>query len=181
MHMNRRRISMFSGWRLLPVLWAGVGLLLAINILAAAAEDKESKIVRPQVLADFEDQQAVKIRADECEATRVPFGGGHALEIVTQAAASWPGVLIEPSQGKWDLSPFDAVEMDVTNPQDAAVRVLLSVNNPGVDGQKNNNTESVTVPPQSKAVLTVPFGMWHGTSGHTVRPQKHRLGQSIAR
>ena len=58
--------------------------------------------------------------------------------------------------------------MDVANPQDVPVRVLLSVNNPGADGQNNNNTESVTVPPKGKAVLTVPFGMWHGSPGHNL-------------
>ncbi len=166
--MNLQQSFKFRCWRLPPVFWAGLGLLFAINMSVVAAEDKDDKIVPPLVLADFEAEQAVKIRADECEAKIVPLNGGHALEIVTQAAASWPGVLIEPRQGKWDLSPFDAVQMDVVNPQDVGVRVLLSVNNPGADGQKNNNTESVIVLPNSKAVLVVPFGMWHGTSGHNL-------------
>lgn len=142
----RRNIKIRS-WQFAVVFWTVIGLLFTSNIMAAAAEEK---IVRPQVLVDFEDQQAIKIQANECEVKRVTANGGHALEIVTQAAASWPGVLIEPRQGKWDLSRFDAVEMDVSNPQDAAVRVLLSVNNPGADGQKNNNTESVTVPPRTR-------------------------------
>ncbi|MGD0383565.1 MAG: cellulase family glycosylhydrolase [Thermoguttaceae bacterium] len=120
------------------------------------------------MLADFEDHQAVKLNPNEAEIRSVPVGGGHALEITTQAAASWPGVIIELNKGKWDLSRFDAVEMDVDNPQDAAVRVLLSINNPGADGEKNNNTESVIVPPRAKAVLTVPFGMWHGNPVHNL-------------
>ena len=99
----------------------------------------------------------------QAKAARVPWEDGHSLQITTEADASWPGVLIEPRQGKWDLSPFDAVEMDVRNPQDVAVRVLLSINNPGADGQKHCNTESVTVSPRGKAVLVVPFGMWHGS------------------
>jgi aryl-phospho-beta-D-glucosidase BglC (GH1 family) len=73
---------------------------------------------------------------------------------------------MEPRQGPWDLSGFDAVEMDVRNLDDVPVRVLLSINNPGADGQKNCNTESVTVSERGKAVLVVPFGMWHGASGH---------------
>ena len=158
------RINMkIPGLWLQPVFWIVVGLLSAANISAVAAEDK---IPRPRMLVDFEDSQAVKLIPNEAEARSVPVGGGHALEITTQAAASWPGVLIEPSKGKWDVSRFDAVEMDVDNPQDAPVRVLLSINNPGAEGQNNNNTESVTVPPRAKAVLTVPFGMWHGNPGH---------------
>jgi aryl-phospho-beta-D-glucosidase BglC (GH1 family) len=166
MKIDMGQRSKIRDWRLPTFFLVGVGLLLAINFSAAAANDNEIKSVPPIKLADFENQQAVKIRADQSEAKLASVEGGHALEIVTQAEASWPGVFIEPRQGKWDLSPFDAVEMDVSNPQDAPVRVLLSINNLNADGQKKNNTESVTVPPRGKAVLVVPFGMWHGTSGH---------------
>jgi endoglucanase len=163
--MNWRRRLKIPCWILSPIFCTVFGLVLSSNIFAAPAEDKTP---RPQVLADFEDHQAVKLNPNEAEIRSVPVGGGHALEITTQAAASWPGVIIELNKGKWDLSRFDAVEMDVDNPQDAAVRVLLSINNPGADGEKNNNTESVIVPPRAKAVLTVPFGMWHGNPVHNL-------------
>jgi aryl-phospho-beta-D-glucosidase BglC (GH1 family) len=117
---------------------------------------------------DFEDAQAVKLQPMQAQAARVTSDGGHALEIVTEAGASWPGVLIEPREGKWDLSGFDAVKMDVSNPQDVPVRVLLCINNPGAEGQLNNNAEAVIVPPRDKAVLVVPFGIWHGSSGHVL-------------
>ena len=115
---------------------------------------------------DFKDARAVKLQPMQAQAIQVPWDGGHALQITTEATASWPGVLIEPREGKWDLSAMEGVKMDVRNPQDVAVRVLLSVNNPGADGQNNCNTESVTVPPRGKAVLVVPFGMWHGSPNH---------------
>ena len=98
----------------------------------------------------------------QSETTKVPLDGGQALQITTEAAASWPGVLIEPAAGKWDLSDFDAVEVDIQNPQDVPVRVLLSVNNPGADGRHHCNTASVIVPRRGKATLVVPFGTWHG-------------------
>jgi endoglucanase len=118
------------------------------------------------MLADFEDATAVKLQPGQAKAERVAADGGHALRITTEAAASWPGVVIEPRAGKWDLSEFDAVEMDVRNPQDAAVRVLLGINNPGADGRRNCNVESVNVPARGKAALTVPFGSWHGETNH---------------
>jgi aryl-phospho-beta-D-glucosidase BglC (GH1 family) len=153
--------------RLTCVLWAAIALpWMALS--AIAADIDEAQKLPPKVIADFENQQAVKIRADQCRAKIVPSDGGHALEIVTQAAASWPGALVEPDSRKWDLSPFDAVAMDVANLEDVPVRVLLSVNNPGAEGEKNNNTESVTVQPKGRAVLNVPFGMWHGSSGHNL-------------
>ena len=140
---------------------ATVGAFIAVFAAAAIAVAAE-KAAGPRVLVDFEDAAAVKLQPAQAKAERVAADGGHALQITTEAAASWPGVLIEPRAGKWDLGDFDAVEMDVRNPQDVAVRVLLSINNPGADGQRNCNAESVNVPARGKAVLSVPFGSWHG-------------------
>lgn len=43
----------------------------------------------------------------------VESGKRAALEIATEADAPYPSVYIEPASGKWDLSAFDGVEMDV--------------------------------------------------------------------
>ena len=163
--MNQRQKLTIQSWRLFTAVWMIFSLLLATSILSAAETEKP---VKPKVFVDFEDQQAVKLRPNEAQAGIVSVDGGHALEITTEAAASWPGVLIESRDGKWDLSGFDVVKMDISNPQDEAVRVLLSINNPGAEGQRNNNSESVNVLPHDKGVLVVPFGMWHGTSGHAL-------------
>jgi len=152
-------------WKWLPAAFLGFNLVAAAMVLVTEAAEGP---VGPRVVVDFEDADAVRLRPSQAKAARVAVDAGHALEIATEASASWPGVFIEPRQGKWDLSRFEAVEIDVRNPQDVAVRVLLSINNPGADGQRNCNTESVTVPPRGKAVLAVPFGMWHGSPGHTL-------------
>ncbi|MCL4207202.1 MAG: cellulase family glycosylhydrolase [Pirellulaceae bacterium] len=152
-----------KSWLILPA------LTVALATFAQPPGSTQAAVpAKPKLLVDFEDPQAVRVGPNQVEATRVASNGGHALQITTAAAAPYPGVLLEPREGPWDLSGFDAVEMDIHNPQDAAVRVLLSVNNPGADGQKNCNTESVSVPPRSKAVLSVPFGMWHGSPGHAL-------------
>jgi aryl-phospho-beta-D-glucosidase BglC (GH1 family) len=145
---------------------AALTCLIVFTVVVAPSARAAENATRPRLLVDFGDARAVKLRPMQAQTIQAPWDGGHALQITTEAAASWPGVLIEPRAGKWNLSGFDAVEMDVRNPQDVAVRVLLSVNNPGADGQKNCNTESVTVPPRGKAVLVVPFGMWHGSPNH---------------
>jgi len=150
--------------------WACVAALAAAAVTAAAGAEGRTK--KPRVIVDFEDAQAVRLSPGQAQATRVSSAGGHALQITTDAKASWPGVLIEPRQGPWDLSGFDAVEMDVRNLDDVPVRVLLTINNPGADGQKNCNTESVTIEERGHGVLVVPFGMWHGSSGHTLDLKK---------
>ena len=121
-----------------------------------------------RAIVDFKDASALRIRADRAETAAVSVDGGRGLQITTDAEADWPAVVIEPSAGKWDLSGFDAVEMDVRNPQDVAVRVLLCLNNPGADGRKHCNVESAIVPPRDRATLAVPFGTWHGDLGHPI-------------
>ena len=140
-----------------------VGVVLTVLADEVVGGDKP---LAPRVLADLEDANAVTLRPHQAEVTRVPLGGGHALQITSEAVAPWPGVFVEPRGGKWDLHGFDAVEADVHNPQDVPVRVLLSINNPGADGRKACNTESATVPPGGRAKLVVPFGSWHGSPGH---------------
>jgi endoglucanase len=136
--------------------------------VVVAAPVTAGEAAKPRVLGDFEDAAAVRLEASQAEAVRVPAAGGHALRITTEAGASWPGVRILPPEGVWDLSGMDAVEMDVRNPQDVPVRVLLGIHNPGSDGQHHCSVESVAVPPRGKAVLTVPFGMWHGNFGDPI-------------
>ena len=55
--------------------------------------------------------------------------------------------------------------MDVVNPQDFQVRVLLAINNPGSDGVHHCNVESATIKAHGKGKVAVPFGNWHGSSG----------------
>ena len=96
MYTDLKQKSKIQDWRWPAVFCAVIGLLSTSNLLTAAEDDNEVKNVPPKMLADFEDQQAVKIRADECEAKIVPSMGGHALAITTQAAASWPGASSNP-------------------------------------------------------------------------------------
>jgi len=155
---------LLADWRQTTV-WAVAALAAAVSCAAAHAAERPRA---PLVLVDFEDPAAVRRNPMQAKAEFVPAGGGRALRITTEAEASYPGVLFEPRKGKWDLSRFDAVKMDVRNPQDVPVRVLLSVNNPNADGRRHCNTESVSVPPGGRATLVVPFGMWHGDPGHPI-------------
>ncbi len=112
--------------------------------IVRAADDNAP---RPRVLVDFADPQAFTLHPEQAEAAIVPSKSGPVLQVTTDAKASWPGVSIFPRDGKWDLAKFDRVEMGVINPQDVPVKVLLNVNNPGADGNRNCNVAAVTVPP----------------------------------
>lgn len=144
------------------------GTAVAASVLAPAIAVAASPADQPRTIVDFENMGDVTLDRAQAEAEVVPAADGKALEITTDEAASWPGVYIKPRQGKWDLTGYDAVAMDVGNPGEASVRVLLSINNPGADGQRHCNTASVAVPPRGKAVLTVPFGTWHGETNRPI-------------
>jgi aryl-phospho-beta-D-glucosidase BglC (GH1 family) len=138
----------------------------AMACLAAAAQAAAAS--PPRVIVDFKRGGDVSLRPAGAKATLLTVPGGRALQIVTEASPKWPSVYIQPRAGKWDLSGFDAVETDIVNPEERPVRVLLSVCNPGSDGRNGCNTESVTVPGRGRAKLTVPFGNWHGETGHDI-------------
>jgi aryl-phospho-beta-D-glucosidase BglC (GH1 family) len=149
-----------NGWL---SLWLGIIAAMALGTPATAFCDGSA---RSRVIVDFKNIQSDALRPMQAKAKIVRIDGRRALEITTEATASWPGVLIQPRNGKWDLSGFDSLEMEVQNPQDVPVRVLLSVNNPGADGRHRCNTASVNVPRRGKATLVLPFGTWHGEPGH---------------
>jgi len=123
---------------------------------------------RPLVLVDFSDASTVKLLPNQAQSQRVPLNNGHALQVTTDAKAQWPTVQFEPKDGKWNLSDFDAAAVDIENPEDSPVRVLMNVNNPGADGQHHCSTDAVTVPARGKATLTVPFGLWYGDPSHPI-------------
>ncbi len=143
----------------------------AIAVMAAVSMADGSARM-PLTMVDFENAESVRLTVGQAQSALTRCQGGHALQITTDAKADWPGVLIEPCQGAWDLSGHDAVEMDIRNLDDVPVRVLLAINNQGSDGTHNCNVESVMVSERGEAVLSVPFGMWHGTSGHQLDLKK---------
>lgn len=128
--------------------------------------------LKARVLVDFEDPAAIRLSSGQAQAAIVAAAGGHALEIKTDAKADWPSVNIEPASGPWDLTGFDGCEIDVVNPEDVPVRVLLCINNPGSDGMNRCNCESATIDARGKGTVVVPFGMWHGESGKTLDLKK---------
>jgi len=127
---------------------------------AGAAEPQQ------RIIATFENSENINLQGYRAQFRRVASGSGHQLQITTEGDADYPSVEIKANDGPWDLRGFHAVCADVVNPQDHAVRVLLSVNNPGANGRERCNVESVTVAGGGKATLRVPFGVWHGEKGH---------------
>lgn len=114
-------------------------------------------------LVDFDDAAKIKLVPYRARANIVKVEGGSALEMINDAGADYPNVRIEPTMGVWDLTGCEWVLADVQNPQDVPLRVLVSVNNPGADGQNKCSVASATIGPRETGIVTVPLGIWHGS------------------
>ncbi len=166
MSRQQRRQTALATFRfLIP---SRTGLMFWAMAVLCVAPAMGQQAANPRVVIDFESADAITLHPAQARGECVEDDGDHALRIETEAAASWPGVLIKPKQDCWDLSEYDTIKMDVRNPEDVPVRVLLCVNNPGADGRNKCNTGSVQVPAQGRATLALPFGTWHGDTGHPI-------------
>jgi len=78
-----------------------------------------------------------------------------ALRVETGHSKQWPGITLKAPAGKWDLSKYEYVSIDIRNIANEPVTVYCRVDNPGADGNKNCVTESITVQSQAAEKLSV--------------------------
>jgi len=136
--------------------------------LGFAQDVVTDQVVSSRMVVDFETDKDIKIVAGLLKGRVVTVGDGRALEIESEAQGDYPWTMIEPVSGRWNLGEYDAILMDVQNLADTALRVLLRINDPGVNGRECRNTESVTIAAKRNGVLSVPYGSWHGSPGHAL-------------
>lgn len=124
-------------------------MVMAVLLAAAGA----AKGQEPRVLFDFPPgfDPSVVIASD-AKATVTDAGG---LRIETGQKSQWPGVTLKAPQGKWDLSPYEYITLDVVNRGGSPVTVYCRVDNPGADGTSHCVTEQVSVSPGALQTLKV--------------------------
>jgi outer membrane protein assembly factor BamB len=113
-----------------------LGVLAALCVVhSARAVERtapEEATHRPRVLFDFEDdfdQRRVKVR--DAAVGLVRGADGVALQVRTGHSRSWPGITLTPSKGRWDLSGFTHVTMDVKNTGCGDMRISGRLDGPG--------------------------------------------------
>ncbi len=85
----------------------------------------------------------------------VTLRGGGVLCIETGHSKPWPGITLKAPAGKWDLSEYEYVSIDVKNNGTEQVTVNCRVDNPGADGSKNCVTDSIALNPKAAGTLVV--------------------------
>jgi hypothetical protein len=109
-----------------------------------------------KVLFDFENGFAPgKVPATDTRVTLAESAGNHVLRMETGHKADWPGITLKALSGRWDLSKYSLIEMDVKNAGSSSVTVNLRVDNEGADGSNNCNNGHVSLPPGEKGTLRV--------------------------
>lgn len=113
------------------------------------------------------------VRAGQAEQTLFDFGPGFQPGVVQESDAKvavtangtlsirtghetpWPGVTLKASDGKWDLSIYETIAMEVRNPTNLEITVFCRVDNPGADGAEHCVTDSIRLSPNAAGTLTV--------------------------
>ncbi len=80
---------------------------------------------------------------------------GKALMVVTGREYEWPGVTLKAPGGRWDLSPFERILLDVKNVGVAKVNVQCRVDGPLSDSEPYSLDGDVSLAPGEKRTLTV--------------------------
>jgi len=94
-----------------------------------------------QVLFDF--NKSFDLDTVITNDARITFSDGGTLRIKTGTKQNWPGITLKAPAGKWDLSKYEYITVDVKNIDTKPVRVYCRVDNPGADGSNNCVTESM--------------------------------------
>ncbi len=77
------------------------------------------------------------------------------LRIETGTKHNWPGITLKAPEGKWDLSKYEYITIDIKNIDTKPVTVSCRVDNPGADGRNNCVTESISLNPNKSETLKV--------------------------
>lgn len=108
---------------------------------------------QPLTLFDFARDSAIDLVVTND--ARVTLSRPGRLRVETGHEDRWPGITLKAPKGKWDLSKYEYVSLQVTNISDEAVTVHCRVDNPGADGNKNCVTDNVTLSGRHKGALAV--------------------------
>ncbi|MGE5293205.1 MAG: beta-galactosidase [Solirubrobacterales bacterium] len=124
-----------------------------LTILSAAATTQAKEAGRSAVLFDFgAGFDAAGVATSDAKATVTSAG---ALRIDLGHKEPWPGVTLKAPGGKWDLSAYEYISLDVANRSAEPLSVHCRVDNPGADGTNHCVTDQVALDPGTSQTLTV--------------------------
>ena len=86
------------------------------GVLVCASAVLSAEVLAEQVLFDFDKDFDVRtVKTQDAKVSLTARDGGRALRIATGRKVTWPGITLAAPAGRWDLSPFEHVALDVSN------------------------------------------------------------------
>ncbi len=126
-----------------------VSSILANTLVVMSASQDSQSLVLFDFKQDFDTGSVITSDA------KVTLSPNKALRVETGHKNQWPGITLKAPAGKWDLSKYEYVSIDVKNPGTKPVTVSCRVDNPGADGRKNCVTDNIALKPKSAGTLVV--------------------------
>jgi len=110
------------------------------------------------ILFDFERGFSfATVRAHDVKVAEAKKKQGSALRIASFHHHEWPGITLRAPRGRWDLSKYEYLALDVKNVGNNDVTVCCRVDNPGADGIHNCVTGRLQLQPGQSGMLNVPL------------------------
>jgi len=130
-------------------------LLLALGICLSSTTALSARGGgRVRVLFDFEgDFNPSQLGANDAQADLVKVATGHALRVRTGQGIEWPGVTFYPRQGRWDISGYRYLKMDIKNTGVSGAIIGFVVKSPDGSGDMERVSASARVAPGATEVL----------------------------
>jgi hypothetical protein len=123
------------------------GFCATVGVFSAA--EQEQQLVLFAFDKNFDPNAVV------CADSRVKLAEDNWLRVETGHSQPWPGITLKAPSGKWDLSKYEWVSLELRNLTDEPLTVNCRVDNPGADGTNNCVTDSISLNPQQSSTLTV--------------------------
>jgi hypothetical protein len=123
--------------------------ILFVGTLPLHAEEQAQSLILFSFEKGFDISKVISTDA------KVNLSQDNTLRIETGTKQNWPGITLKSPQGKWDLSKYEYITVDIKNTDTKPVTVYCRVDNPDADGSNNCVTESVRLNPNRTETLTV--------------------------
>jgi hypothetical protein len=124
-------------------------VILAILAGACAAAER----IESRTLFDF--GPGFDVRIIETKDAQASVTEAGTLRVEAGHTAPWPSVALKAPEGRWNLSPYEYILLEVANRGKERVTVHCRVDNPGADGTNRCITDQVAIDPEAIQTLTV--------------------------
>jgi hypothetical protein len=108
-----------------------------------------------KVLFDFEGNIGLTVEARDATVEYGEHKDGRVLRLSTGHIRDWPGITLEAPDGRWDLSKFAHVAVDVANVGTNQVDVNIRLDTPDHEGKRIWVTGKASLEPGEKKTVTV--------------------------